>query len=72
MATEYKRTYAAWAEAFTIFEKYEPGKYAEIASEHDVIYAGADPASMSAEDRARLDELGWSESDEYGCWEHFT
>lgn len=35
-------------------------KYGEdFAAEHDIIYAGGDPADVTPEDAAVLDELGW-------------
>lgn len=70
--TENLRSYAAWAEAFTIFERYLPNeKWAQVAGEHDVVYAGPNPETVSDEDRARLDQLGWIPS-EFDCFQKFT
>lgn len=60
MVADYKYTFAAWAEAFTIFAKYEAEGWAEVAAEHDILYAGPKNFSeVSDEDKARLKELGW-------------
>jgi hypothetical protein len=71
MATEYKRTYAAWAEVFSIFAKYAPDVWGDVAAHHDEIYAGPDAEEVSEEDRARLEELGWTPNDE-GGFHRFT
>lgn len=60
---------SGWIESFQIFAKY--GDWQEVAAEHDIVYAGPNPAEMKSDDIARLTELGWLES-EYGCWERFV
>ena len=65
-------SWEAWAEAFLIFAKYEPHKFGNISAEYDVIYAGPDPEKVSDEDKARLEQLGWSVEDEYSCFYQFT
>lgn len=65
--------YSAWAEAFSIFAKYNPDGWGDVEAEHDVIFAGPHPDLVSAEDKVRLEELGWHvgiESDE--MFYHFT
>jgi hypothetical protein len=57
-----KRTYAEYAEAFTIFAKYEEGSFGTDA-EHDVIFSGPHYSHVSADDLRRLDELGWRPGD---------
>jgi len=68
----YKHTYAALAEVFTIFNKYEGVTYAQISAEHDVIYAGPDPEDVSEEDRKRLSELGWYVDEHLDSFYRFT
>lgn len=48
-----------WAESFEIFDKYEDGKEGIHQTRHDEMEAGPDPVNVSAEDKARLEELGW-------------
>lgn len=58
--TDYKYTWAAYAEAFTIFAKYEPDVFGELSAEHDQIWAGPEPGSaISDDDKARLEALDW-------------
>lgn len=73
MAIEMRdRTYTAWAEAFTIFAKYEPDVFGQVSASHDIIYAGPKPYDISAEDKKRLEELGWHEDYTHECFYHFT
>ena len=53
-----KKSWADYAEAFTIFAKYGPGEFMTCA-EHDVLYAGPVASTVSESDRIRLAELGW-------------
>ena len=46
---------------FTIFNKYEHGKW--FMAEHDAIYAGPDPDDVSDEDKVELEKLGWHPND---------
>ena len=66
------RNYKSWAEAFTIFAKYDDKPYGEVAAEHDEIYAGPDPQDVSDEDLARLEVLGWHADEETQSFYHFT
>ena len=45
-------------EALTIFAKYTSDAH-PTCCEHDVLYVLVDPARVTAEDRARLDVLGF-------------
>lgn len=63
-------TPAELAESFTIFAKYQTAGEA-IVAEHDEIWAGPDPAVMSAEDRATIERLGWDISD-FDSWHMFV
>lgn len=65
--TEYRHTYAAWGEAFYIFEKYEDG-YGYVSAEHDIIYAGY--KHVDEHDFKRLEELGWYYDADVECWYH--
>ncbi len=60
-----------FAEAFTIFAKYEEDGYIETAAEHDIIYSGPTVVNTTPEDAARLRDLGWFE-DEYDGWAKFV
>lgn len=54
-----------WIESFQIFKKYGDNQGLAHA-DHDEVFAGpADTSVISAEDKQRLEELGWSES-QYG------
>jgi hypothetical protein len=44
-----------------------------VSTDHDIIYAGKKPpAEMEQTDVERLEALGWSWSDSFDCWRHFT
>ena len=64
------------ADGFAVLSKYEKeGMQAHIGgASHDIIFGSTafTPEGMSAEDVAKLDELGWHWSDEYDCWCHFV
>jgi hypothetical protein len=42
----------------------------DICAEHDIIYIRCE-GELSGEELAKLDQLGWTESDA-GGWEHFV
>lgn len=66
-------THKEWIESINIFASYADGgtdSSFEISAEHDELYAGPDPETVSEEDKKRLDELGWFESD--GCFQRFV
>ena len=56
-------------EALQILQKYlEPGSYAAkhpTNCSHDMLYVDVKPALVSVEDKAKLDALGFIESDDY-------
>lgn len=70
-AMEFEYTYAAWAEAFTIFAKYSSEFY-QISAEHDIVYAGPDPAVVSEEDKTRLEALNWHIDEHLDSFYHHT
>ena len=45
-------------EAFTLFAKYTSDRH-PTCCEHDVLYVLVDPADVTAEDRVRLEALGF-------------
>lgn len=65
---ENRATYTGWAEAFTIFAKYEPDAKYEVAAEHDIVYAGRAPEAYSDADKARLEALGWDYDESLECF----
>lgn len=60
-----------YAEAFTIFAKYET-RLGKVAAEHDEIYAGPQKDVVSEEDAKRLDELGWHWDSYCDSWRKFV
>lgn len=69
MSQNYKYSFAAMAEAFTIFAKYEPSDgLPHLAVEHDIIYSGPEPAVVSVEDIKRLEELDWDVDEQLECF----
>lgn len=55
-------------EGLQILLKYAGNDQYCIAAEHDEIWAGNDEWSLSAEDKARMEELGWSCLEEGMGW----
>lgn len=54
-----------WIESFQIFKKYGDNQGLAHAA-HDEVFAGpGDTSVISVEDKQRLEELGWNES-QYG------
>lgn len=43
----------------------------DMSEEHDELFAG-DIEGISAKDAKKLNDLGWTEHDEYECWCIFT
>ena len=69
MDTEYKNTFEAWAEVFTIFAKYQKGKPANVTVEYDTIWSGPDnDIEVTDDDKKRLKELGWDYESDMGFW----
>lgn len=54
--------YQDMAEAYLIFDKY-PGDQS-TATGHDQIWAGPNASTVSPEDNALLEELGWAPDDD--------
>ena len=65
-------TYADYAEAFTIMSKHAKDDHANIAVEHDIIYAGHDTENFTREELERLEALGWTIDDDLECFFHFV
>ncbi len=60
-------------EGLQIFAKHCNPEKSYICAEHDEIFAGQDTKdSLTAEDTARLLELGWDYDDSYDSWQAFT
>lgn len=55
-----KSFYDDYIEAFRIFAKY-PGSPHGMSARHKEVYAGPNPRDVSAEDKKRLEELGWND-----------
>jgi hypothetical protein len=55
------RKTSEWIESFEIFAKY--GYDGGLIAEHDEVWGGPNPETVSEEDVARLDQLGWSVAD---------
>lgn len=66
------QSYKNWAEAFTIFAKYETEEGALVSADHEILYAGTDAESMSKEDVERLEELGWNYDEHYDSFYIYT
>ena len=67
-------TFAEWIESLKIFAKYAPEGMEAMVNlhpEHDEIFMGPNPAVVSPEDNARLEELRWHPSD-YESYYRFT
>lgn len=67
-STFYQYSYAAWAEAFSIFAKYAPETLFEVVAAKDIVYAGSDADKMTPEDAARIAALGWTWDAQYNCF----
>jgi hypothetical protein len=50
-----------WMESFAIFSKYETDDEGQGIHRSTIyeVYAGPEPSEVSAEDKARLEELDW-------------
>lgn len=57
------------ADGLYIMAKYG---HVRLLAEHEELYAGPDPTTMSEEDRAALKELHWRESEGLDCWQMFV
>jgi hypothetical protein len=64
--------YARYARAFTIFAEYDPDNDGSVAVEHDQMWAGPDPASLTAEHIAELEQLGWHADAENETWQRWV
>ena len=43
-----------------------------VAVEHDVMYAGPDPSTVSEENRVEIETFGWHAEEEFDCFYHFV
>lgn len=58
-------------EGFQIFLQYDK-EDGDCSYEHDEIFAGnVKSKNLKRGHAKRLEELGWSWSDEFECWHHF-
>lgn len=59
-------------EGLEIMLQYEPNGYCD--AHHDVIYGPSQQTGMeySAEDRSKLEALGWHWDEEAECWAAYT
>lgn len=64
------RTNSEMAQSFRIFARYEQA--AKLGQDHDVIYAGPDPAKVSPEDLEQLEANGWRVCEDYDCFQLYT
>jgi hypothetical protein len=55
--------------ALQIFKEYDSDEF--MSAEHDIVYAGPDPADVSPEHLAELEELGWHRGEESSFY-HFV
>jgi hypothetical protein len=68
-------TYQEIVSGMVIFTKYEQdGVLAHVGgADHDIIYGLALlPKYMAPEDVEKLNEFGWSYSEQYDCWYHYV
>ncbi len=65
MSTELTRSFLDLAEACVIFAKYN-NKPHPLMPPEDIIYVKVRPTQLTAEDREKLDELGWHVDGELG------
>ena len=65
------KSWAEFAEAFTIFAKYGTGEWGTQPG-HDEIHSGPNPSIVSDEDKKRLKELGWMIAEDEDCFHIFT
>jgi hypothetical protein len=61
-------------EGLTILKRYVPASEQYTSAEHDIIYVGGgfEKATLSDEDAAKLDALGFFIDEESGSWATFT
>jgi hypothetical protein len=66
--------WSGWSEAFAIFAKYSPKDAGidHVSAEHDELYAGPSPGSVSPDDLSRLEALGWHQNKRCDCFSRFT
>lgn len=62
--------YERMIRALQIFDGYEHDR--GFTAEHDEVWAGPDPDSVSAEDLAELEALGWSADRNHDCFHKFV
>ena len=67
-------TYSEYIESITIFAKYSSAgldSHADVYCEHDEMWMGPNSELVSDEDKARLEELGWTVESE-GSFHRFA
>lgn len=64
--------YSEVIEGLKLFMEIEGDKH-NVCAEHDIVYAGPDAAdTLTDEQRARLEALGWHIDSESGSWARFV
>lgn len=72
MDNEREYNYQEWITGFTIFQRYQPDAKFAVSAEHDIVYAGPTPATVSNEDKAALERCGWYPDDDLETFYHRT
>lgn len=64
--------YQQWARAFEIFASYPHERFEGVSAQHDEVFAGPDPAVVSAEHLAELEAMNWLADQQYSTFRRFT
>lgn len=62
-------------EGFAILRSYDEASSREVNTDHDTLWAGSEDFGLddyTAQDRARLEELGWHFDDNIDRWAIYT
>jgi hypothetical protein len=63
------------ASGFAILRRYDEASAREVNSDYDIIFAGSQDLELeeySADDRTRLEELGWHFDEDITRWAIYT
>lgn len=61
--------YSDMAKSIEIFMKHIDDDFFE--ADHDIIYGPNLDTPFTDEEKKKLEDMGWIETDEYDCWSHF-